>query len=232
MKRRSKMFHAMAVVTLPSLIFVNQATAFLIHSFSGGVFSNNAHAPVGSEIEIDFFISGLIGGSDPSVGSFDLILRWDDTRFDFHEVIFGKHLGDPNVGESTTNVVELGVTGFDSAGFAWATFAQTSNLTPAELHLRQPGVFQIATASFDVLGLNSNDGTDVIRGEFGFGFANPISGVQNFVRDAFGNDLQGGFTSATALPVVPLPSAAWMGLALLGGVGSIAGIRRRMRRAA
>ncbi len=76
-----------------------------IASFVDGAISNTAPISSGETFRVDFYaISGLERGGAPSIGSYDLLLRWNTKDFELQGIEFSDRLGSEARGESTTDV--------------------------------------------------------------------------------------------------------------------------------
>lgn len=99
----------------------------------------------GDTLDVAIVISGLPAGGAPSVGTFDLDVKFDPMVLLPIGISFGPFLGDPNSLSFETIT--------DSHFFIDVVdLAEVSLLSPTELDALQPSSFSLATLSFSAVG--------------------------------------------------------------------------------
>jgi len=155
----------------------------------------------GDSVTVEFAISGL--DRPPAVGSFDLLLGYDNSLLSFATSHFGLFLGNPALGEALTSTL------FPGSGTV--SLAEISLLSPGDLNALQPAGFVLASATF----------TAVSTGTARFVY---LGGP---VDDAFGDQIAG---TKTPEPATFASVAAGLLLAILAcRARSLPSGSRRMR---
>jgi hypothetical protein len=155
---------------------------------------------LGGTFSVDVVAAGLLGGSAPSIGTYDLNVGYDASLLSLANVTFGNGL----------DVLGLGSLRDASASTAGlANVFELSFDSIANLDLLQPDTFKLFTLTF-----NANSiGTSV------FGL------TINALGDSAGNSLSADTTGASvSVTPVPLPPTPWL---LLSGFGVASAFFRR-----
>lgn len=154
----------------------------------------------GGTVNASIQVSDLGLFSAPSLGTYDLDLSYDSTRFAFNSATFG----DPLLGN------QLDLFGFGSINGAFDLFTavnlfEVSLDLPIDLDTFQADAFTLVTVSFDVLF------------EAGVG-AFDLS--VNALGDSLGGSIDDPTLIGAEVSVIPVPAAVWLfGSALLGLIG-------------
>ena len=168
---------------------------------------------IGTTVEADLAVAGLGNFVAPSVGSFDVDIRYDTTVLMFTDYRLGPYLGDTGLFEASDasageaspgliNIAELSL--LDANSTSGPTF-----MSPY-LEEIQPDAFTLVTLSFDAVAVGASS-LMIERSLLGDALGQPID---HNVQD-------GGIT------VTPLPSA----MLLLGtGLGVVAVFRKKFIR--
>lgn len=171
-------------------VFVNPTPSFLILSIS-------QITQTGDSVDVGIGISGLGAGGSPSLGAYDLDLRFDANQLAFTGAVFGDTL--------LGNQLDLFDFGANPRS-AELSAAGTVNLfelsldAAADLNALQADSFTLATVSFKVLNAGTGELT-LIGNALSDADANPLSAVDMSV----------------SITTVPLPSAIFpMAFGLLG----------------
>jgi len=169
--------------------------------------------PVAIDSFFDVFIEidGLLEGSEPSLGTFDLLLGFDPSVVAVANVTFG----DPDFGD------QLDLLGFGSPAYG-IIGADNVNLVEVSLddvwtlNTLQKADFQLATVSFQALGMGTSPLVllDTWLGDAGYAFGG--EDAQELIpADVLGAEVT----------VIPAPAA----VVLAGlGLGLVPGLRRRL----
>jgi len=186
-----------------SSIIAAAALAFFIATTSYAAFvgldPESQTATVGNPVNVDVFISGLGDSTAPSLGTFDLIIRFDENILSFTDAAFGNQLDIWGLGSLTevtpaTGAVEIFQVSYDSA---------------EDLLTYQAGSFSLATLTFDTLSVGIS----------------PLSIEVISLGDAYGDSLAADLGSGS-VSAVPIPGAVWL---LGSGFLGLFGIKRKLR---
>lgn len=183
-----------SVIAIAALAFFIATTS---HAALVGLDPESQTVTVGNPVNVDVFISGLGDSTAPSLGTFDLIIRFDENIVSFSDAAFGNQLDIRGLGSLTevttaTGAVEIFQLSYDSA---------------EDLDTYQAGSFSLATLIFDTLSVG----------------VSPLSIEVISLGDAYGDSLAADLGSG-CVSVVPVPGAVWLlGSGLLG----LMGVRRR-----
>jgi hypothetical protein len=175
------MLGVLATIALSAWLNLASATSIAL-----ALAPSSATFTAGSTINVNVNVSGLPLGGPPSIGAFDLTVRFDASLLAPQTVSFGPFLGNPLAFEA--------LTGFEVSMPSLVELAEVSLLSPADLDALQPASFTLATLSF----LATANGTSTFR----------FIGDER-VDDAFGNKF-------TIPEPSSLPLLAWGIIALVG----------------
>jgi hypothetical protein len=200
MKESKKMRLSMwCAVMATALCVVPAANAFTL-----SVVPQSPSVSLGGTLTVDVVAAGLLDGSAPSIGTYDLSLSYDSALLSLADVTFGSGLDVNGLGSmqdtsaSTPGVANAFELSFDSI---------------ADLNQLQPGTFSLFTLVFHAGAIGTSALTLAI----------------NALGDAAGNALTPDVANATvSVAPVPLPAAAWL---LLSGIAATSGFVRRRRSA-
>ncbi len=139
--RRPALRVLLTTLVLMALVTASESEAIVI-----GFDPLSQTAAVGSSVDVDLSISGLGDGSAPSLGVFDIDVKFDPAVLAFNAAVYGDQLGFDfgslqitNPDTDTVNLFELSL---DSA---------------ATLNALQAPHFVLATLTYDVLGAGVSD---------------------------------------------------------------------------
>ncbi|MBW1677074.1 MAG: PEP-CTERM sorting domain-containing protein [Deltaproteobacteria bacterium] len=183
-----------SVIAIAALAFFIATTS---HAALVGLDPESQTVTVGNPVNVDVFISGLGDSTAPSLGTFDLIIRFDENILSFSDAAFGNQLDIGGLGSLTevtpaTGAVEIFQLSYDSA---------------EDLDTYQAGSFSLAILTFDTLSVG----------------VSPLSIEVISLGNAYGEPLAADLGSG-CVSVVPVPGAVWLlGSGLLG----LMGVRRR-----
>ena len=124
----------------------------------------------GDTVVFDLVASGLGAFGAPSIGDFDLILKFDPAALSFEGYTLGSDLGDPSFFEAIDD--SLG-----DLGGGLVDLAEVSLLLPIELDILQDDSFMLAMLEFKVATLAVGDETHIsfeTINAIGDGLGNPF----------------------------------------------------------
>jgi hypothetical protein len=189
-------------IGLLSLVVMLGFTVTPAHAVIISVVPESPTVNVGGTFSVDVIAAGLLDGSAPSIGTYDLNVGYDAALLSLANVTFGNGLDVLGLGSfrdwsaSTPGLANVFELSFDAI---------------ADLNLLQPDAFTLFTLTF-----NANSiGTSV------FGL------TINALGDAAGNSLAANTSNASvSVTPVPLPATPWL---LLSGLGVAANFIRRKK---
>ena len=177
---------------LSLVVLLGLAVAPAANAISISVVPQSPAVGVGGMFSVDVVAAGLVGGSAPSIGTYDLNVGYDAALLSLANVTFG------------TGLDVLGLGSFQDTSASMPGVANVFELsfdTIAALNSLQPDAFTLFTLTF-----NANSiGTSL------FGL------TINALGDAAGNPLAADLSNASVtVTPVPLPATPWL---LLSGLG-------------
>lgn len=131
---------------------------------------------VGSSVSVAISISGLVTGSAPSLGTFDLDLGFDTGILSYTGTVFG----DPVLGDQL-DLFGLGSVSQAAYSTGKVTFFDVSFDTPSDLDSLQADSFTLATLTFDAIATGTS----------------PLSLTNNALGDANGDALTADISNST-----------------------------------
>jgi hypothetical protein len=168
----------------------------------------NPEPQSGNQINVGLTISGLNSGSAPSLSTYDLDIKFDDSHLAFASATFG----DPVLGNQL-DLLNFGanLASSDLTGSGILNMFELSLDSVSDLDGLQADSFTLATLTFDVLSAGTTQ----------------LAIAINALADAEGNALTANTATASITTTVPLPSAFFMMLPGLAGVFRRAKTKRK-----
>jgi hypothetical protein len=164
---------------------------------------NNQITELGDKVNVDLTISGLGDNIDPALGTFDVVVGFDDSIIDFDSATFGNQL---NFSNSILGTAEEIFTPPNSL-----RLFEISGELPDDLVASQADSFTLATVTLDTVGLGTTN----------LSFGNVVLGDENGDPLSDVNLAPGAITVEPGNPGTAVPEASNILSLLALGIGGL-----------